>query len=45
MADPTQTDCTPGDNNRSTYGFFVPLIAVLLLAKAVSEFVNVGDVA
>ena len=31
----------PGDNNRSTYGFSVPLIAALLRAKAVSEFVYV----
>jgi len=41
VADPTRTDCTPGDDNRSTYGFSMPHIAVLLRAK-VPVFIGYG---
>ena len=41
VADPTRTDCTPGDDNRSTYGFSTPPITVLLQTK-VPVFIGYG---
>lgn len=41
VADPTRTECTPGDDNRSTYGFSTPQMAMLLRTK-VPVFVGYG---
>ena len=41
VADPTRTECTPGDDNRSTYGFSQAPMAELLRAR-VPLFIGYG---